>query len=184
MHLSNAFFAHLCLLASSAAALPKTGSHASHPLSLQMAQSIISRNQGILASQTDSSALLQAGFVQKTFHHILSTYPNTSLAPTLDAYITKSVDSIVPVVSNATRDATYPLDRLSSGNGLLQLWQETGEEKYRIAVEALRQSVDLQPRNNQGGLWYYVYPYWSYLDGMFSLTPFLAAYTNESQGNY
>jgi rhamnogalacturonyl hydrolase YesR len=43
----------------------------------------------------------------------------------------------------------------------------------------LRKSVDLQPRNTQGGLWYYVYPYWSYLDGMFSLTPFLTAYTND-----
>ena len=143
-----------------------------------MAQSIISRSQGILISQTDSSALLQAGFTQKTFHEILSTYANSSLAPALNAYITKSADSVVPVVSNATRDTKYPLDRLSSGNGLLRLWQETGDEKYKTAFEALRKSVDLQPKNDQGGLWYYVYPYWSYLDGMFSLTPFLAAYTN------
>jgi rhamnogalacturonyl hydrolase YesR len=144
-----------------------------------MAKSIISRNQGILTGQADVSALLQAGFTQKTFHQILSIYPNSSLVPILKAYITKSVDSVVPVVSNATRDTSYPLDRLSSGNGLLRLWQETGEEKYERALEALRKSVDLQPRNAQGGLWYYVYPYWSYLDGMFSLTPFLAAYTNE-----
>ncbi|KAG9192472.1 hypothetical protein G6011_11206 [Alternaria panax] len=144
-----------------------------------MAQSIISRNQGILISQTDSSAILQAGFVQKTFHQVLSVYPNTFVAPTLDGYITKSVDSIVSVLSNATRDTKYPLDRLSSGNGLLRLWQKTGEDKYKTVVEALRKSVDLQPRNNQGGLWYYVYPYWSYLDGMFSLTPFLAAYTDD-----
>ena len=179
MYLSITILAHLCLLSFSATALPNTGSHASHPLSVQMAESIISRNQGILESQTDSSALLQAGFIQKTFRQILSTYANTTLVPTLNTYIIKSVDSIVPVVSNATRDTTYPLDRLSSGNGLLRLWRETGEEKYKTAVEALRKSVDLQPRNTQGGLWYYVYPYWSYLDGMFSLTPFLTAYTND-----
>jgi rhamnogalacturonyl hydrolase YesR len=176
MYLSPISIAHLSLFALSATALPNTVNHA-FPLSLQMAQSIISRNQGILMSQADSSALLQAGFTQKTFHQILSTYPNSSLAPALNAYITKSVDSVVPVVSNATRDTAYPLDRLSSGNGLLRLWQEAGEEKYKRALEALRKSVDLQPRNDQGGLWYYVYPYWSYLDGMFSLTPFLAAYT-------
>ncbi|KAI4655431.1 hypothetical protein J4E93_000143 [Alternaria ventricosa] len=144
-----------------------------------MAQSIISRSQGILISQADSSALLQAGFTQKTFQQILSTYGNSSLAPALDTYITKSVDSVVPVVSNATRDTTYPLDRLSSGNGLLRLWQGTGDGKYKRAFEALRKSVDLQPRNDQGGLWYYVYPHWSYLDGMFSLTPFLTAYMND-----
>ena len=35
-----------------------------------------------------------------------------------------------------------------------------------ITFEALRKSIDLQPRNAAGGLWYFVYPYWSYLDGM------------------
>ncbi|KAI4959824.1 hypothetical protein J4E86_003549 [Alternaria arbusti] len=179
MYLSTTSLAHWCLFALSATALPNAVNHASPPISIQMAQSIISRSQGIPISQTDSSALLQAGFTQKTFHEILSTYANSSLAPELNAYITKSADSVVPVVFNATRDTKYPLDRLSSGNGLLRLWQETGDEKYKTTFEALRKSVDLQPTNDQGGLWYYVYPYWSYLDGMFSLTPFLAAYTND-----
>jgi rhamnogalacturonyl hydrolase YesR len=178
MHLSTTFIAYLCSLTFSVTALPNINRHGSHPLSLQMAESIVSRNQGILDSQTDASALLQAGFIQKAFHQILSTYPNSSLAPTLNEHIIKSADSVVPVISNATRDTTYPLDRLSNGNGLLQLWEETGEQKYQLAVEALRKSVDLQPRNTQDGLWYYVYPHWSYLDGMFSLTPFLTAYTN------
>ncbi|KAI4955242.1 hypothetical protein J4E91_001100 [Alternaria rosae] len=180
MYLPTTSLARLSLFALSATALPNAVNHATPPISIQMAQSIISRNQGILTSQTDSSALLQAGFTQKTFRQILSTYTNNSLAPTLNAYIVKSVNSVVPVVSNATRDTAYPLDRLSSGNGLLRSWQETGDEKYKRAFEALRKSVDLQPRNGQGGLWYYVYPYWSYLDGMFSLTPFLAAYTNDA----
>jgi hypothetical protein len=50
------------------------------------------------------------------------------------------------------KDIAYPLDRL---NGLLRRYERTGEQKYNRAVEALRQSVDLQPRNDEGGLWYY-----------------------------
>jgi rhamnogalacturonyl hydrolase YesR len=158
-------------------ALANTTHNATLPLSLQMARSIMSRNQGILASSTDSSALLQAGFTQKVLHQLLGTYPNSSLTTAIKAYITTSVESVVPVVSNGKRDIGYPLDRLSSGDGLLRRWEESGEKKYREAVEALRRSIDLQPRNEQGGLWYYTYPHWSYLDGMYSFAPFMPAYT-------
>jgi hypothetical protein len=145
----------LFALLSTTTALPNihtTTHHDKPPLSLQMAQSIISRNQGILTSQDDSSTLLQAGFTQKVFSSLLSTYPNASLAPSINAYITRSLDSVLPVISNVTRDIGYPLDRLSTGNAMLRRWEETGEEKYRKAVEALKGSVELQPRNEEGGV--------------------------------
>lgn len=146
-------------------------------LSVQMAQSIMSRQQGILSSQKDVSALLQAGFVQKALHALRMQHAEPSLRTAIDAYTTSSLDSTVAVLSNATQDTHYPLDRLSNGNGLLQAWQKTGAAKYKAGVEALRKSVDLQRRNAEGGLWYYVYPYWSYLDGMYSYAPFMTAYT-------
>jgi rhamnogalacturonyl hydrolase YesR len=142
--------------------------------SILMSKSIISRGQGLLTGQGDSSALLQAGLVQKSFRQVIVQYPEN---PSIQAYISKSVDSVVSTISNATADTKFPLDRLSSGNGLIHAWQETGEEKYKTALEALRESVDLQPRNNESGLWYYVYPNWSYLDGMYSFSPFLTLYT-------
>lgn len=45
------------------------------------------------------------------------------------------------------------------------------------ALHALRQSVNLQARNQYGGYWFYTYPNWSYLDGTYSLLPFLVEYT-------
>ncbi|KNG46055.1 glycoside hydrolase family 105 protein [Stemphylium lycopersici] len=176
MHLIPSILLHLALFSCGTTAHPHHGRHGASPLSLQMAQSIISRDQGILVSQEDSSALLQAGFTQKAFYALTRQYPNHTLTPLVAAYIAKSVDSVVPVVSNATKDTTYPLDRLSSGNGVVRAWQQTGEEKYGDAVTALRRSIDLQPKNAEGGLWYYVYPYWSYLDGMYSFAPFISAY--------
>jgi len=45
------------------------------------------------------------------------------------------------------------------------------------ALHALRESANLQPRNQYGGYWFYTYPNWSYLDGTYSLLPFLVDYT-------
>ncbi|KAG6030157.1 hypothetical protein E4U41_000168, partial [Claviceps citrina] len=43
------------------------------------------------------------------------------------------------------------------------------------ARDAIGASLAIQRRNPDGGLWYYVYPEWSYLDGVFSLLPWMAA---------
>lgn len=147
------------------------------PLSLQMANSIMSRHQGILASMSDRSSLLQAGFVQKTFRQLAEQYPDQ---PEINLYTRASVDSVITTISNATLDTTFPLDRLSSGNGLFHAFQETRNATYKAAYEALLTSVHLQPRNNDGSLWYYVYPNYTYLDGMYSLTPFITLYATSS----
>ncbi|KAH7389991.1 Six-hairpin glycosidase-like protein [Pyrenochaeta sp. MPI-SDFR-AT-0127] len=143
-----------------------------------MSNSIISRNQGILGGPNDRSAILQAGFVQKAFHEVLQHYPNHTSTASFDSYITRSVNSVIPAVSNASLSTTaYSLDRLASGTGLIQLYQQTGNETYKDAFEALRTSIDLQPRTAEAGLWYWIYPNWLYLDGMHSFAPFLTAYT-------
>ncbi|KAJ7160778.1 Six-hairpin glycosidase-like protein [Mycena filopes] len=150
--------------------------HASN-YSTWMALSIISREQGVLASSTDTSALLQAGITQKALRRLTQQYPHTPSTATFQQYLKRSIDSVVVPVSNATKDLTYAMDRLSTGNGLIDLYAETGNETYRAAVGALRESIDLNSRNVEGGLWYFVYPQWSYLDGMYSLAPFYASYT-------
>jgi rhamnogalacturonyl hydrolase YesR len=161
--------------------------HASHheppKYSIQMATSIISRHQGILSSPSDSSALLQAGFVQKAFHQLQQSLNHTS-SHSIKSYIESSINSIIPVISNASKDTTFPLDRLSTGNSLIYAYQSTGNGSYKTAYEALYDSVGFQPRNLDGSYWYYVYPNYTYLDGMYSLAPFLgllATATNFSQ---
>lgn len=143
-----------------------------------MASSIISRGQGVLTGTGDASELLQAGFTQKAFRRWLEQYPHHPSANSRASFIKKSVDSVVPAVSNATVDVKSPLDRLSSGNNLIKLYQETKNETYRTAFKELRTSIDLQPRNLEGGLWYYTYANWSYLDGMASFAPFYTLYSS------
>ncbi|KAK8223618.1 glycosyl hydrolase [Phyllosticta paracitricarpa] len=142
-----------------------------------MANSIISRGQGVLTGEGDSSALLQAGFTQKGFRRLIELYANDSSAGSIEGYINKSVESTVSTVSVTSELTNYPLDRLSNGNNLIDLFLETRDETYRESFESLRKSIDLQPRNVENGLWYYTYKNWSYLDGMYSLAPFYSYYT-------
>ncbi|PVI00593.1 glycoside hydrolase family 105 protein [Periconia macrospinosa] len=138
----------------------------------------MSRGQGILSGTGDVSELLQAGFTQKTFRKWLDEYPDDIHASAIASYLERSASSVITTVSNATRSVTSSaLDRLSNGNSLINLYQKTGNDTYRTAFEALRTSINLQPRNSENGLWYYVYPNWSYLDGMESLAPFYTLYT-------
>lgn len=139
------------------------------------------RGQGIMNGKGGSSEPLQAGFTQKALTAILEKYPTDPLADKIRGYVYQSAASVAPFMLNATHDAlAYPLDRLSNGNALLYLSETTKTDKtatFVSAAAALRQSIDLNRRNAEGGLWYFTYPNWSYLDGMYSLTPFYALYT-------
>lgn len=142
-----------------------------------MASSIISRGQGLMTGNGGSSELLQAGLTQKAFRRVIEQYPYEKSSLQLRDYITKSVDSTLGFLGNASKNAAYPLDRLSNGNNLVALYEQTGNTSYKAVIESLRESIHLQRRNEAGGLWYYVYPNWSYLDGMYSLAPFYTLYT-------
>ncbi|KAF2993867.1 hypothetical protein E8E13_001323 [Curvularia kusanoi] len=163
------------VLATPNASIPN-GSSSPLPLSLQMAHSIMSRQEGIYSSAADSSGPLQAGFVQKTFTQLLSQYPNHTLFPAISAYITKSADSLLPIFPNASSALRYSMDRLSTGNAFISLANTTNSTEYAHTVSVLSSSLAQNKRNAEQGLWYYVYPNWSYLDGMFSFGPFSALY--------
>ncbi|CAN8098801.1 unnamed protein product [Discula destructiva] len=150
----------------------------SHEYSLWMAESLISRSDGIM-NESSASIPLQAGFTQKAFAALLRQHPNQSH---VRDYLLRSVDSVLPYFANVTTDVSlYPLDRLSNGNAMVSLSQSGGPSSqtatYQTGAKTLRSSIDAQPRNSYGGLWYFTYPEWSYLDGMYSFAPFLTLYT-------
>lgn len=145
-----------------------------------MASSIMSRNQGIMTGKGGSSELLQAGITQRALSALVAQYPNHTTTPDIQAYVHKSAASVVPFTLNATYDAlSYPLDRLSNGNALLTLYSpsDNSTASFPAAATALRQSININRRNPEGGLWYFTYPQWSYLDGMYSLAPFYTQYS-------
>jgi unsaturated rhamnogalacturonyl hydrolase len=74
----------------------------------------------------------------------------------------------------------YNIDRVNPGKFLINLYKETGEEKYRLAIEELRDQMRHHPRTTEGGFWHKkVYPHQMWLDGLYMGSPFLAKYAVE-----
>lgn len=141
-------------------------------ISYTMALSIISRNQGIMTTATDPGAALQAGIVQKAFAAYTAYH---GPQPEIQAHIDNSTAAAAELMTHEAADLTsWPLDRLSVGNAMLD--DTTGDPTVAAALAALRNTVHLNNVNAERGLWYWQeYPFWSYLDGMYSLAPFVAA---------
>ena len=71
----------------------------------------------------------------------------------------------------------YNIDRINPGKPLFTLYARTKKEKYRKAIELLRQQMREHPRTKEGGFWHKKrYPYQMWLDGLYMGAPFLAQY--------
>jgi len=71
----------------------------------------------------------------------------------------------------------YNIDRVNPGKPLFLLYEKTKDEKYRKAIELLRQQMREHPRTDEGGFWHKKrYPYQMWLDGLYMGAPFLAQY--------
>ncbi|WP_215223711.1 glycoside hydrolase family 88/105 protein [Echinicola shivajiensis] len=75
------------------------------------------------------------------------------------------------------KKSDFNIDRVNGGKFLIGLYEETGKEKYHLAVEELRDQMRKHPRNTEGGFWHKkVYPHQMWLDGLYMGSPFLARY--------
>lgn len=74
----------------------------------------------------------------------------------------------------------YSLDKIPSGRGLLFLYRETGQEKYRLAAKQLMEQLRRQPRTESGSFWHKkIYPRQIWLDGLYMAAPFYLQYEME-----
>jgi unsaturated rhamnogalacturonyl hydrolase len=78
------------------------------------------------------------------------------------------------------RTEPYNLDMLNAGKVLFPMYKETGEEKYKKALDLLCTTAMTHPHNTLGGFWHkQVYPWQMWLDGLYMASPFLAQYAAE-----
>jgi unsaturated rhamnogalacturonyl hydrolase len=74
----------------------------------------------------------------------------------------------------------FNLDQINAGKLLFDLYRETGERRYRTAIETLRAQMVNQPRTASGGFWHKkIYPHQMWLDGVYMAEPFNARYIRE-----
>jgi unsaturated rhamnogalacturonyl hydrolase len=94
-------------------------------------------------------------------------------------YVLSYADSIVNNDGSIKtyRPEEYSLDRLNTGKILFPIYQQTKNEKYRLALNLLRKQVEKHPKTLIGVFWHKkIYPHQVWLDGIYMGCPFLAEY--------
>jgi rhamnogalacturonyl hydrolase YesR len=159
------------------------GEPSPHDLALRMLASIEQRGQSTLDAG-GSTGFIQLGLFWQALAVITEPRPISAANDALRPLLNESLASTIPAFANVTRDSDLPLDRLSLGADVvawsLGLENDAHASQFLSTISALNSSLALQPRNANGGLWYYnnvnnltAYQNLSYLDGMYSYAPYI-----------
>ena len=71
----------------------------------------------------------------------------------------------------------YNIDNINPGKMLFELYAETKDQRYEIALKTLRRQLVNHPRTKAGGFWHKKrYPHQMWLDGLYMGAPFYARY--------
>ena len=69
------------------------------------------------------------------------------------------------------------LDNINPGKNLFKLYDLTGKEKYRKALDIVRGQLDHMPRTKEKNFWHKeIYPWQVWLDGLYMAQPFYLEY--------
>jgi len=78
---------------------------------------------------------------------------------------------------------TFNLDDVNEGRVLFDLYKSTGKEKYKKAIDLLREQLRKQPRTSTGNFWHkLIYPDQIWLDGIYMAQVFYVRYQKEFGG--
>lgn len=71
----------------------------------------------------------------------------------------------------------YNIDSINPGKVLFFLYEETKDEKYRLAIDTVHDQLKTHPRTKCGNFWHKnIYPNQIWLDGLYMAQPFYMAY--------
>ena len=96
------------------------------------------------------------------------------------AYVDAWYDAIIDSTGHIYKykKSNYSTDHICPGRTLFQLYDITGKQKYRAAMDSLYSHIQSQPRTPEGGFWHkQIYPNQMWLDGLYMAQPFYAEYT-------
>ena len=79
--------------------------------------------------------------------------------------------------------AKYNLDDVNEGRVLFELYEMTGKEKYRLAIDKQMEHLREQPRTSTGNFWHkLIYPNQIWLDGVYMAQVFSVKYAKNFGG--
>lgn len=72
---------------------------------------------------------------------------------------------------------TYNIDYINPGKILFEVYRQTGNVKYKLAMDRLVAQMKMHPRTLEGAFWHkLIYQHQIWLDGLYMGSPFLAEY--------
>ena len=152
-----------------------TACTAKAPLSLQFVRSEIARNpeasyidglEGKLKWNYTTGLELKA---------MLDAAPEESLAY-VDAWYDAIIDSTGTIYKY--KKSNYSSDHVCPARTLFGLYDLTGKEKYKMAMDRIYDQILDMPRTPEGGFWHkQIYPDQMWLDGLYMVEPFYTEYT-------
>lgn len=97
-------------------------------------------------------------------------------------YVKQWADTIIDAQGNIHlyQVETYNIDYINSGKVLFDIYNETKDEKYKLAMDRLVNQMKHHPRTLEGAYWHkLIYQHQIWLDGLYMASPFLARYGKE-----
>lgn len=146
-------------------------------LSVWMAESEIARNpEGWTIDFNEKPKWEYThGLIMSSMQAVTKAYGDPQFFDYTERFADFMVDSVGNILTYKKSD--YNIDRVNGGKFLINLYEKTGKENYRLAIEELRDQMREHPRNSEGGFWHKkVYPHQMWLDGLYMGSPFLAQY--------
>jgi len=115
------------------------------------------------------------GLEQKAFLDVYDRYGDSTIFEYVETWYDEAIaDDGKP---QSYRVAAYNVDKICPGRTLFQLYEKTGKDKYRRAMDTLMFQYVSHPRTSEGALWHkQVYPNQVWLDGLYMAQPFAAEY--------
>ena len=115
--------------------------------------------------------------VQHSLPSSPSTTKDSAVLEYVDAWYDAVIDSTGKIGVNYKK-SNYSTDHICPGKTLFGLYDVTGKQKYRKAMDQLYEQVKEHPRTPEGGFWHKkIYPGQMWLDGLYMMQPFYAEYT-------
>jgi unsaturated rhamnogalacturonyl hydrolase len=150
--------------------------------SIQMAEALIKRHPApwTLDEGNPNRWEYTYGLMFKALLEIWKITENPKYFEYVEKYYDNYVDDSGQI--RTYRLEEYNIDRINPGKPLFKLFEVTGKEKYRRAIELLRSQMRTHPRTQAGGFWHkQIYPNQMWLDGIYMASPFLAEYAYRFQ---
>jgi rhamnogalacturonyl hydrolase YesR len=155
-----------------AAEPPAVSGHPPKYWSIAMAETIMRRNSGTPTDQFARWSYYQ-GFALYGFEMLWRSTGDSRYL----AFIRRQIDPFIDAQGRIEGVGFGWLDNTLPGNLVVALYEQTGEERYRVAAAQIRQTFDTHPRNSDGGFWHAVgTPGEMWIDGVFMGQMFLLRY--------